>query len=289
MFTSGNTPTGNSFSIDNFRLYESPIDVGIAEIVDPVDACELLEEQPVTVAIANCGLRGIIPTDSLVASVVINDKLTLTDTLFVTDTLAVGDTIHHTFSQKVNMWYKKAYKMTAYTQIPNDTMQLYENSNLLSSGMKNDTLRATATVLGEPQYTLGADLGTLDPEKTRLDGRLQTNGTPFASYQWYDNTYTAVGEYHWDDNGKDSVSSGTERYLYKLNEFPDGIDEYEYSIKVTNEAGCEALDTIKIIHSRTDVGVVAVSTSSPSEFCLNSDPDDLLKTFRTLSLMRVNP
>lgn len=288
VFTSGNTPTGNSFSIDNFRLYESPIDVGIAEIVDPVDACELLEEQPVTVAIANCGLRGIIPTDSLVASVVINDKLTLTDTLFVTDTLAVGDTIHHTFSQKVNMWYKKAYKMTAYTQIPNDTMQLYENSNLLSSGMKNDTLRATATVLGEPQYTLGADLGTLDPEKTRLDGRLQTNGTPFASYQWYDNTYTAVGEYHWDDNGKDSVSSGTERYLYKLNEFPDGIDEYEYSIKVTNEAGCEALDTIKIIHSRTDVGVVAVSTSSPSEFCLNSDPDDLAVTVKNFSDVKLD-
>ena len=284
VFASGKKPVGFKgigFAIDDFRLYESPIDVGIAEIVEPVDACELLKEQPITVAITNFGLRGVIPTDSLIATIVINDKLTLTDTLFVTDTLAVGDTILHTFSRKVDMWNKKAYRMTAYTQAPGDTMRLFINNSLQLSGVENDTFKDTANVLGEPQYDLGADIGTLDPEKTILDGCLQTNSQneptdiPFALYQWYDNTHTAVGEYHWDDNGKDSVSNGTERYLYKLNKFPDDVDEYKYSIVVTNDAGCEATDTIKIIHSTIDVAITSVSGLEDDAFCINKEFEDI--------------
>ena len=294
VFASGKTPSGKGFTINKFRLYESPIDVGIAEIVEPVDACELLKEQPITVAITNLGLRGIIPTDSIIASVIINDKHTLTDTLFVTDTLAVGNTILHTFSQTVDMWNKKPYRMTAYTQAPGDTMRLFINSTLQLSGVENDTFKDTANVLGEPQYHLGVlgkpqykggGIGTLDPEKTQLDGLFQTDSLnslttiPFATYQWYDNTKTAIGEYDWDDNGVVKTNNGTERCLYKLNSFPDGVYEYEYSIKVTNEIGCEASDTIKIIHSTIDVSVASVSGIADNDaFCLNNEFDDVKVT-----------
>lgn len=271
VFASGKRPAGfkgEGFAIDDFTMYESPIDAGIAEIVDPVDACELLKEQPITVAITNYGLRGIIPTDSLIASVVINDKLTLTDTLFVTDTLAVGDTIYHTFSQTVNMWYKKAYRITAYTQAPGDTMRLFINNSLQRSGVENDTFKDTANVLGEPQYDLGADIGTFEPDNTELDGRTLSDGiTPFEEYRWkYKLPDVAEVQVFSDEYFSDE----TKRKLKKLIGFPDGDGEYEYIIYDSVRIGeCWARDSVKIIKSKTDVGIVDVS-NLPSAFCVNN-------------------
>jgi hypothetical protein len=290
VFASGKTPAGfkgEGFAIDDFRMYESPIDVGIAEIIEPVDACELFEEQPITVAIKNCGLRGVIPTDSLIASVVINDKLTLTDTLFVIDTLAVGDTIHHTFGQKVNMWYKKAYKMTAFTLAAGDTMQLFKNGSPLTggSGVNNDTLQAVANVLGEPQYDLGADIGTLDPSATQLDGRTLSDGiTPFDEYRW---------KYKYElPNGEiavvpeDCYFDESKRKLKKLIDFPAVDGEYEYYIYDSVRVGqCWSTDSVKIIKSKTDVGIIAdnENLNLPSEFCINTDFNNITVKVKNMS------
>ena len=283
VFASGKRPAGfkgEGFAIDDFTMYESPIDAGIAEIVEPVDACELLKEQPITVAITNYGLRGIIPTDSLIASVVINDKLTLTDTLFVTDTLAVGDTIYHTFSQTVNMWYKKAYNMTAFTQVAGDTMRLFKNGGSLLSGTNNDTLRAVANVLGEPQYDLGDDIGTLDPTNAKLDGLTQTdaNGkktdTEFVSYQWW---YRELP----GGTTKQKVESDNGGAVGEKQRILDGLlesftDSIEYFVNVINTAGCPTLDSVKVIRSATDVRIaVSGGISDNDAFCRNNVFDDI--------------
>ncbi|MBO7146024.1 MAG: T9SS type A sorting domain-containing protein [Salinivirgaceae bacterium] len=276
---------GEGFAIDDFRMYESPVDAGIAGIIEPVDACELLEEQPITVAIQNFGLRGIIPTDSIIASVVINDKLTLTDTLFVTDTLAVGGIINHTFNQKVNMWYKKAYKMTAYTQVVGDTMRLFQNGSPLVSGVNNDTAQAVANVLGEPQYDLGADIGTLDPSATQLDGRTLSDGiTPFDEYRW---------KYKYElPNGEiavvpeDCYFDESKRKLKKLIDFPAVDGEYEYYIYDSVRVGqCWSTDSVKIIKSKTDVGIIAdnENLNLPSEFCINTDFNNITVKVKNMS------
>ena len=288
VFASGMTPSGEGFAIDDFRMYESPIDVRIAAIIEPVDACELLKEQPITVSIKNEYLRSVLPSDSIIASVVINDKLTLTDTLFVSEPLAVGETITHTFSQTVNMWYKKEYRMTAFTQAPSDTMQLFQNGSPLRSGVNNDTLSRTASVLGEPQYTLGADIGTFEPENTQLDGRTQTNGSDFVSYEWW---------YRMPDGEKVKESS-TDRVLTPLQPFPTSDEEdvfYEYFVEVKNGAdcpgcvpGCPATDSIKIIRSTTDLGITEVINNLPLEFCVNKPFDNNIVTVKVENLSTKN-
>ena len=266
------------FSIDDIKIYESPIDAGVAAIVEPIDQCELLKEQPITVRIKNYGVRHITTADSmLIASVKINDKVTLTDTFSIRnaglDTLAIGDSVDFTFKQTVNMWGKKTYNMTAFTKIPGDTM--------LFSNINNDTLRASATVLGEPlyglspSYGLGPDKGTTDPEHTVIDGGMQSDSTDFAMYVWIDN----YGDTAKLSNGE---LAGNVRQLSWLNPFPEGIIEYEYKVEVTNIYGCVARDTIKIINSQTDVGIAEVK-NVPSQFCINNEFSDITVTVKNYS------
>ncbi len=266
------------FSIDDIKIYESPIDAGVAAIVEPTDQCELLKEQPITVRIKNYGVRHITTADSmLIASVRINDKITLTDTFSIRnaglDTLAIGDSVDFTFRQTVNMWGKKTYNMTAFTRIPGDTM--------LFSNINNDTLRASATVLGEPLYGLspsfglGPDKGTTNPETCVIDGGMQSDSTDFALYEWTDN----YGQPAKLSNGD---LAGNVRQLSWLNPFPDGIVEYEYKVKVTNIYGCEARDTIKIINSQTDVGIAEVK-NVPPQFCINNEFSNITVTVKNYS------
>ncbi len=277
VFASGNeTDSHEGFSIDDIKIYESPIDAGVAAIVSPIDSCSLLKEQPITISIKNYGVRSITNADPLFASVRVNDKVTLTDTFLVKtagiDTLFVGDSAEFTFKQTVNMRAKKTYYMTAFTHIPGDT--------LLFSNVNNDTLRASATVLGEPlygltpSYGLGPDKGTTDPEHCEIDGGMQSDSTDFALYEWIDNHGVPAKL----ENG-DPV--GNQRKLEWLNPFGDTL-EYEYSVKVTNIYGCVAYDTIKIINSQTDIGIAEVKNIL-SGFCINNVFDSITVTVKNFS------
>ena len=249
----------DGFAIDDIRIYESPIDAGVVAI-KPESDCHLLEEQPITISIKNFGNRAITPNDSLFASVTINDKITLVDTFFVTENLAVGSSQDFTFDQKVNMWYKKAYKMDATTMVKYDT--------LLFNNTVNDAKTATATVLGEPQYDLGADIGTTDPEhfSPKPNGGAKSDGSDFNIYNWY---WYAFGKPKTDDFK--TQSSG--KLLSGARPFNTAQEEKEYYcyIDVTViSAGktCTETDSIKIINSHYDVGIInngTVAKTDPSD------------------------
>ncbi len=260
------------FAIDDIRIYEAPADAGIAEIVNPTTDCYLSKEETVTVKIRNYGIRGITSADSLFATVNINNKLTLTDTFLVApaDTIAIGDEREFNFSQKVNLWNKKDYAMTAYTTIKGDT--------LLFSSTNNDTTKATASVLGEPTYTLGPDIGTLHPDLINIfGGKSLPDSTWFASYlwtPWKDADGIMIAEN--TDLYPTTPPTSTQRWIGvldsdKLPVFPDGKEKgyyYEYTIVVTNAAGCQAYDTIRIIKSETNIGIDKIA------FKFDADDDD---------------
>ena len=270
VFASASESNGShdGFAIDDIRIYESPVDAGVAAIVSPVDSCSLSKEQPIIISIKNYGVRSITNADSLFASIRINDKMTLTDTFQIVDTLPVGDSINFTFNQTVNMWSKRTYNMVAYTHIKGDT--------LLFSNINNDTLRGSATVLGEPLYSLGPDKGTIDPNNCEIDGGVQSDGTDFAQYEWVDNNNEAA-------KNESNELVGNQRRLTWLNSFPEDVIEYEYKIKVTNIYGCEARDTVKIINSQTDVGIADVITDIPSELCINHILDSITVMVKNFS------
>ncbi|MBO7432423.1 MAG: T9SS type A sorting domain-containing protein [Salinivirgaceae bacterium] len=264
-------PTGhNGFAIDDIRLYEAPADAGVAEIVTPVSACYLDSTQQITVRIQNYGIRGITRADSLFTTVTVNDRLTITDTflLAINDTIKVNESKNFIFRQKVNMWNKNDYVMTAYTDVTGDT--------LLFSATNNDTIPTksiTATVWGEPAYTLGPDIGTLNPTAINIFGGKQSDDNWFKSYLWEP----------LKDSENNDVTGGhnsTQRWIGildsdKLPGFPDGKEKgyyYEYQITVTTqEHNCVAKDTIRIIKSETDISIdnIAFNFDYPEEGSAN--------------------
>ena len=254
------------FAIDDIKIYESPVDAGVVAI-KPESDCHLLEEQPITVTIQNYGNRAITSADSLIASVTINDKITLTDTFFVAENVTIGGTFEYEFKQKVNMWYKKSYTMDASTKIKGDTL-LFKNT-------RNDSHTATATVLGEPQYDLGADVGTMTPLafNPKPNGGVMSNGQDFYSYKWYWYDYKSDTKH--ESPGKEL--SAARKFEEPLPDDPtkNEIDYYCYidvTVKVNNDKYCTETDSIKIIKSNVDVAIASVTGITEDEsFCRNRE------------------
>lgn len=260
MFKAEDAENNYNFAIDDIRMYESPVDAGIIAI-KPESDCHLLKNQPITISIKNFGNRAITPADPLIASVTINDKTTLTDTFFVTENLAINSYADFTFDQTYDMWYKMAYKMDATTLIKGDTL-LFNNTN-------NDSFSATANVLGEPQYDLGADIGTMSPESFAVAAEKIKN-EKFDQYKWF---YADSIE-----NGN-LKTVGTNWILAGLKAFEINEKEYYCYIKVKVKGQeCYEKDSVKIIHSHYDVGIVeASSVLTPATFCGNADFENKIK------------
>lgn len=250
------------FAIDDIKLYESPVDAGVVEIVEPISQCYLSKEQPVTIRIKNFGNRNITSNDSLIASVKINDNITLTDTFIVTENIAPNASADFTFSQKADMWNNKTYNMEASTKIKGDTLLF----NAIGDNTTNDTKVSSATILGEPTYSLGADVGTTDPEHYKLNGDPQSlfSKDPNVKYEWKDYSGNIAG---------------TNKELNGLIPFPDGMMSYKYSIIATNSNGCQMTDTINIINSHTDIGISNVDNIYDNvEFCNSKIFSDIAVT-----------
>lgn len=264
VFKAEDAGSSYNYAIDDIRMYESPVDAGVVAI-KPESACHLLKEQPITVTIKNFGNRAITSADDLTASVTINNKTTLTQTFHLdeNETIAVNGTKDFTFDQTYDMWYKMSYVMTATTMIEGDT--------LLFSNPSNDAIPtpATATVLGEPQYDLGADIGTMSPESFAVAAEKTKNGK-FSEYKWF---YADSIE-----NGN-LKTVGTNWILPGLKEFETNEKEYYCYIKVKVKGQeCYEKDSVKVIHSHYDVGIVeASSVLTPATFCGNKDFENKIK------------
>jgi len=240
VFKSDASGTNEGFAIDDVRVYNAPVDASIVAITDPVSDCILSDKQPITVRIRNLGIRPIYATDSLFTSVTINSETTLKDTFFVSSPLAIGLNTTFTFDETYNMFKKGSYAMTATVSARGDTS--FYNTN-------NNTRTATATVLGEPEYSLGPDIGTLNPQSVTLDA-----GAGFTSYAWKN---------HYND----STATGQ---LFNVYEFPTGVYETNYSVIATKSNGCISYDTIRVMKSVDDLGVIAATGLSNSCFYGNT-------------------
>ena len=249
-----------NFAIDDIRMYESPVDAGVVAI-KPESKCHLHKEQPITITIKNFGNRAITPADSLIASVTINDTTTYTDTFFVAENVAKGGLFEHTFRETYDMWYKMAYKLEATTLITGDTL-LFSNSS-------NDSFTTTINVLGEPQYDLGDNIGTMSPESYAIAAE-KTKNEKFDQYNWF---YADSIE-----NGN-LKTIGTNWILPGLRPFETDEKEYYCYIRVKVKGQeCYEKDSVKIVHSHYDVGIAEeTSVLTPTSFCGNKDFENKIK------------
>ena len=218
-FVFANIDTNNQYegiAIDDIVLREPPPDVGIVELIAPDSACELSTSEEVIVALENFGADTLESGFQIPVGIILNNEYLFTDTITLAEDLIAKDTMHYTFNGHVDVWNAGNYEFKTFTDLQAD-------ENLFSEGINTDTNTTIITVYGMPNYTLGPDIGTTQPDTVVLDA-----GAGYVSYFW---------------NG---VSTG--RYF-------NVPSAGKYSVVVTNDYACTAEDTILIAPSYMDLGV----------------------------------
>jgi len=215
----------DGYAIDDVSVYESPVDVGIDTVLSPVTQCELSDNEFIRLAVKNFGVRAISKGEALSLKVEFDNETTIADTFLLADTLNVGDTLIHTLTEPVDMSEAKDYEITAYTTA--------EDNPALYGDPSNDTAQTTVSVLGMPDYSLAPNIGTDAPDTVILDA-----GAGYNEYNWHD--------------------GGPADQFYNISAHGT------YSVTVTNAKECTATDSISVIPSNTDIGVVDVYNLSSS-------------------------
>ncbi len=247
LFTSNNTITDAGFAIDDISIYDAPTDAGVTAIALPTNSCSLSKTQHIKIAVKNYGIRTIKSSDPIYVSLDYNGETVLTDTFNLTNPLAINDMVQLQFTDSLDMFDKKGYDFIAYTHIPIDTAFYVEN-------VYNDTLIDTVWVYGEPYFTLGPDIGTLVPENEIL-----TVDTNFINYVWTN---------HYNDTTHVNDT-------FPVPAFPGGVEDIDFSVKITNDSSCIAIDTIKVIWSISDLGVTAAIGTIDT--CINKQTKQYLQ------------
>ena len=212
-FASGPSNQLEGIYIDHIRIQEMPDDVGLVELLSPQDACEIGNDVTLDMVLENFARRTLKENTKVPIRIQVNQGSPVQDTILVTKDMAQNDTLKFTTNRKFNLFSTGFYDIRSWTVMADD------------EDRSNDTLTAQVEVYGIPGYTLGPDIGTMQPDTVIIDA-----GADFFSYLWQDNS--------------------TNRFF---NVPLEGI----YSVTVQNDRGCTAFDEIEIIPSDKDVAVIA--------------------------------
>nr|MDA3892315.1 hypothetical protein [Salinivirgaceae bacterium] len=227
VFASDAQNNNEGFAVDDIRIYEAPTDAGVLAISYPPDTCYLGTAEHIKVAIKNYGIRDFKPSDNLITSIKLDNELLFTETFNVSSNVAYLDTVHFTFTNTINMRDSGAYNFIVYTDIIGDSSQY-------NGGVVNDTLITTIRVNGEPDYTLGPDIGTSSPDTVDIFA-----GSGYSNYTWASAT---------------SLTPDTSANYDTLINVGTGW----VAVTVKNANNCFAKDTINILPSTTNLGVIEI-------------------------------
>ncbi|KPL09220.1 MAG: hypothetical protein AMS26_23120, partial [Bacteroides sp. SM23_62] len=205
-------------ALDDVRIMEAPKDIGVLDILDPVSACELGQQQMMTLRLKNFGLRDLQPGDSIPVGYYIDrsgEVQTGEEYIYLSQVFPVNATQDFTLATLLDFSKSGNYQTEVYT---------IEEDPHFYQAISNDTV-SRLILVNKPAVDLGPDISTPSPDTVIL------------------RAYSGVGgqTYLWQDSSTDSVfhvpSEGT------------------YWVRVTNGLGCIASDTIQVSHLVTDVGV----------------------------------
>lgn len=218
----------DGIAIDDIKIFQAPHDLGVTAILDPVSDCELPTNQTFTLRLRNYGIRNMEIGDTITVGFHIDregELQTAQETVQLTAPFTAGTTRDISFSTEFNFGVSGEYHVEVYT-IEEDPLFYHPVSNNSFSGV---------ILAAKPVFTLGPDIYTVRPDTVVLNAYAGVDGL----------------DYLWQDNSTDSV------YYVST--------EGTYSVKVTNQLGCFAVDEINIYRLIADVGVKEIL--SPVSSC----------------------
>jgi hypothetical protein len=218
----------DGIAIDDVKIFQAPHDLGVIAILDPVSDCELPTNQTFTLRLRNFGIRNMAIGDTITVGFHIEregELQTAQETIHLSSPFASGTTRDISFSTEFNFGVSGEYHVEVYT---------IEEEPLFYNPVSNNSF-SDIILAAKPVFTLGPDVYTVRPDTLVL------------------NAYAGIGglDYLWQDNSTDSV--------YYVS------SEGTYSVKVTNQLGCFAVDEINIYRLIADVGVKEIL--SPVSSC----------------------
>ncbi len=237
VFKSNQTNNFEGVAIDMVEIYELPYDIAITNKVAPNDACEI-GNSPLSFTVKNVGYKPL-PTGLKIPIKIKVDVSQYSDTLTLPLSVPQNGTVNFTTSFSHKFDKAAVYNLIVYSTTAPELDRA------------NDTLKTTIEVYGMPGYTLGPDIGTLKVDTVTLDA-----GSGYSTYQW--KTRIPATAPTW--------TSGKTTQSYSAGEVNFGL----YAVEVTNSRGCLARDTIEVIQSDKNVGVISIDNITSE--CFHSDP-----------------
>ena len=216
----GESNVWEGIGFDGVNIYEAPHDVGVTALLEPNNACELSEQESVTIQIDNLGFNTIDAGTVIPLGVDIANIPTVYEQILLESNLAPGQSVNYTFEALFDLSQEGTHAVTAYTMLPGDNDFYYE-------GVYNDTLFSQYTVYGYTDFTLGDDIPTLSPDTLVLDA-----GSGFMGYLWQDGS--------------------TNQTFQVTSSFTD-----VYTVSITDDNGCVTTDSLKVI--AYDLEIAAIS------------------------------
>lgn len=207
-------------------------DIKIDEIYSPVSSCGLTSNEIVNLYIKNSGSDTLQVQDTLAFTLQLNAGAVQYDTLFVGSKIFPGDSVLFAFTDPFDLSSVGLYDFAIEVFYRPDSVPA------------NNTINQSIQVYGYPTVSLGPDQVSSLKELT-LDA-----GSGYASYLWQDES--------------------TDRY-YTV-DYDNQTADHLYSVTVTNEYGCPAMDTVQVtFEGITDV--VIDSLMNPVNACYLSNQE----------------
>ncbi len=238
VFASNDNTTYEGVSIDVIKVYELPYDIGITEIVSPQDACEIGNNVPLELRLKNFGYRPVPNGTVIPIKVTVNNALPKIENISITNELAQNQTYDFETVNTFNLFAAQFHNIVANTDL------LVDDNNL------NNTLTTQVEVYGMPSYSIGPDIGTMQPDTVDINA-----GAGFVSYTWSKKIDP-------DDWIVDPAFQDNPTFEVEFGGF--------YAVTVENSRGCFASDTLEVLESDKDVGVISIV--HPISACEYNDP-----------------
>ncbi len=236
-FRSNDVDFYEGFAFDDIRIYDAPNDLGVSKIVSPVNACELLANQKVTVAIKNFNIDTLKTGYKFLLTVEVNGVRN-TDTLSARRNVKVGDTLQYKMNYGFNMYQAGTYQIAAWTNS-------FEFDNIYADTAYNNDTSRVSILVRKPFVELGNDVYTVHADTVKLNA----NAGADVRYLW--------------NNGRTTDTSSVTKAGGR------------FTVIITDTVtSCLAKDTIDIVRLIADVGVSEIV--KPISACELSDTVSML-------------